>query len=131
MFHMVLLSLEFIYVIIFFSAFDFCQFCVVIQFFHPRHNGQWRRISKDFYTRFYLLHFSTIIILQKEPVFPFWMFSAKQGNYWYHFYNVFGITRSLTGYWTWDLPHSKPTLYHLAIEETVCHNMNCFLYELM
>jgi len=28
------------------------------------------------------------------------MLSAKQGNYWYHFYNVFGMTRSLTGYWT-------------------------------
>jgi len=26
--------------------------------------------------------------------------SAKQGNYWYHFYNVFGMTRSLTGDWT-------------------------------
>ena len=25
------------------------------------------------------------------------MFSVKQGNYWYHFYNVFGMTRSLTG----------------------------------
>jgi len=25
------------------------------------------------------------------------MLSAKQGNYWYHFYNVFGMTRSLTG----------------------------------
>ena len=25
------------------------------------------------------------------------MFSAKQGHYWYHFYNVFGMTRSLTG----------------------------------
>ena len=22
-------------------AFDFCRFCVVIRFFHPRHNGQW------------------------------------------------------------------------------------------
>ena len=21
-------------------AFDFCRFCVVIRFFHPRHNGQ-------------------------------------------------------------------------------------------
>jgi len=28
------------------------------------------------------------------------MFSAKQGNYWYHFYNVFGMTWSLTGDWT-------------------------------
>ena len=32
-----------------------------------------------------------ILILEKEPVFPFWMFSAKQGNYRYHFYNVFGL----------------------------------------
>ena len=31
------------------------------------------------------------------------MLSAKQGNYWYHFYNVFGMTRSLTRNWTWDL----------------------------
>ena len=29
--------------------------------------------------------FCPIFILQKEPVFPFIMFSAKQGNYWYHF----------------------------------------------
>ena len=48
-----------------------------------------------------------ILILEKEPVFPFLMFSAKQGNYWYHFYNVFGMTRSLTGDWTRDLPHSS------------------------
>jgi len=34
------------------------------------------------------------------------MLSAKQGNYWYHFYNVFGMTRSLTGDWTRDLSHS-------------------------
>ena len=47
------------------------------------------------------------------------MFSAKQGNYWYHFYNVFGMTQSLTGDWTRDLPHSKPALYHQAIEEAV------------
>ena len=31
-----------------------------------------------------------ILILEKEPVFSFLMFSAKQGNY--HFYNVFGMT---------------------------------------
>ena len=24
----------------YFLAFDFCRFCVVIRFFHPRHNGQ-------------------------------------------------------------------------------------------
>ena len=38
-----------------------------------------------------------ILFLHKEPVFPFLMLIAKQGNYWYHFYNVFGMTRSLTG----------------------------------
>ena len=65
-----------------------------------------------FYPRFYPLHFCPILILQKEPVFPFLMFSAKQGNYWYHFYNVFGMTRSLTGDWTRDLSHSKPALHH-------------------
>ena len=56
--------------------------------------------------------FCPIFILEKEPIFPFLMLSAKQGYYWYHFYNVFGMTRSLTGDWTRDLPHSKPALYH-------------------
>ena len=73
---------------------------------------QWPPTSKDFYTRSYPLHYFLILLLEKEPVFPFWMFSAKQGNYWYHFYNFFGMTRSLTGDWTRDLPHSKPALYH-------------------
>ena len=45
------------------------------------------------------------------------MLSAKQGYCWYHFYNVFGMTRSLTGDWTRYLLHSKPALYHYAIEE--------------
>ena len=68
-----------------FLAFDFCRFCVVIRFFHPRHNGQWPPTSKDFYTRSYPLHYFLILILEKEPVFPFSMLSAKQGNYWYNF----------------------------------------------
>ena len=71
-----------------------------------------QRPMKDFYTRSYPLHYFLILILEKEPVFPFSMLSAKQGNYWYHFYNVFGMTRSLTGDWTRDLPHSMPALYH-------------------
>ena len=92
--------------------FDFCRFCVVIRFVHLRHNGQWPPTSKDFYTRSYPSHYFLILILEKESVFPFSMFNAKQGNYWCHFYNVFGMTRSLTGHWTRDLPHSKPALYH-------------------
>ena len=95
-----------------FLAFDFCWFSVVIPFFHPRHNGQWPPTLKDFYTRSYPLNYFLILIFEKEPVFPFSMLSAKQGNYLYHFYNVFGMTRSLTGDLTQDLPHWKPALYH-------------------
>ena len=58
-----------------------------------------RPMTCDFYTSSYQLHFVLILILEKEPVFPFSMLSAKQGNYWYHCYNAFGITRSLTGDW--------------------------------
>ena len=102
-----------IYIYIFiFLAFDFCRFCVVIRGFHPRNNGQWPPTSKDFYTRSYTLHYFLILFLEKEPVFPFLMLSAKQVNYWYHFYNVFGMTRSsltvLDWDWTRDLPLSKP-----------------------
>ena len=84
----------------YFLTFDYCRFRVVIRFFHPRQNGQWPPTLKDLCPRFYPLHFNPILTLQKEPVFPFSMLSAKQGNYWIHFYNVFGMTRSLTGDWT-------------------------------
>ena len=40
-----------------FLAFDFCRFCVVIWFVHPRHNGQWPLALKDFHTRYYPLPF--------------------------------------------------------------------------
>ena len=63
-----------------FLAFDFRRFCVVIRFFHPRHNGQRPPTSKDFYTRSYPLHYFLILICEKEPVFPFLMLSAKQGT---------------------------------------------------
>ena len=33
------------------------------------------------------------------------MFSAKQGNYWYHFYNVFGMSVL-----DWELNPGPPTL---------------------
>ena len=59
-----------------FLAFDFCRFCVVIHFFQPRHNGQWPPTLKDFYTRSYPLQYFHILILEKEPVFPFSMLSA-------------------------------------------------------
>ena len=37
--------------------------------------------SKDFYLRFYPLHFCPILMLEKEPEFPFFMLRAKQGNH--------------------------------------------------
>ena len=49
----------------YFLAFDFCRFCVVIQFVHPRHNGQWPPTSKDFLSQIVSIKF------MKEPVFPF------------------------------------------------------------
>ena len=83
-------------------------------FFHPRHNGQWT--PPDFegflYQILSITLFSYFLFLEKEPVFRFSMLSVKQGNYWYHFYNVLGMTQSLTGDWTRDLTHSKPALYH-------------------
>ena len=81
--------------------------------FHPRHNDQWPPTSKDFLSHILSITFIFLsLFLRKSQYFPFWMFSAKQGHYWYHVYNVFGMTRSLTGDWNRDLPHSKPALYH-------------------
>ena len=89
-----------------------CRFCVVISFFSPCHNGQWPPTSKDFLSQIVSITFIfPILIIEKEPVFPCWMFSAKQGNFWYHYYNVFGMTRSLTGVWTRTRsPHSTTRL---------------------
>ena len=58
---------------------------LAVRFFHPRHNGQWSQTSKDFYTRSYPLHYFLILILEKEPIFPFSMLSAKQGKSVFHF----------------------------------------------
>ena len=53
-----------------FSAFDFCRFCVVFRFFHPRHNGQWPPTLKDFLSQILSITFYfPILILEKEPVF--------------------------------------------------------------
>ena len=41
----------------FFFAFHFCQFCMIIHFFHPCHNGQWPSTSKVFFL------FMTIVIM--------------------------------------------------------------------
>ena len=66
-------------------------------FFIPATTANDLQLRKIFYPRSYPLHYFLILILEKEPVFPFSMLSDKQGNYWYHFYIVFGMTRCLSG----------------------------------
>ena len=51
-----------------------------------------------------------ILILEKEPEIPFLMFSAKQGNYWYHSYNVFGMTLWYDTVLDWGLNQGPPIL---------------------
>ena len=84
---------------------------VAIRFFIPATMGNDLRLQRISIPDCIHYIVCPIFILQKEPVFPFTMLSAKHGNFWYPFYNVFGMTRSLTGDWTRDLPHSKPPLY--------------------
>ena len=58
---------------------------VIRFFFIPATTANDLRLRRIFYPRFYPLHYFLILILEKDPVFPFSMLSAKQGNYWYHF----------------------------------------------
>jgi len=58
----------------FILAFNICRFCMVIRFFH----------IPDFIHYIFVLS----LFFRKRQYFHFLMLSAKQGNYWYHFYNV-------------------------------------------
>ena len=73
--HLVIFVSIHIVVFVGFLAFDFCWFCVVIRYFHPRHNGRWPSIP-DLSITFICLS----LFLRKY--FPFRLFSAKQGHYW-------------------------------------------------
>ena len=61
---------------------------------------------EGFLYQFYPIHCCPIFFLQKEPVFPFLMSSAKQGNYWYHCYNVLTYDAVLD----WGLNPGPPAL---------------------
>ena len=58
------------------------RFCVVIRFFS---SSPQRTMTSDFegfsFPDFIHYFYFPILILEKEPVFPFLMFSTKQGNY--------------------------------------------------
>ena len=100
------------YIVIWLLVFGFVGSAWSFGFFIPATTVNDLRPQRIFYPRFYPLHlFSYLNSWERASIF-FWMFSAKQGNYWYHLYNVFVMKRSLTGDWTRDLPHSKPALYH-------------------
>ena len=76
-------------------AFDFCRFCVVIQFFHPRHNGQWRPIFVSQILSITLI--SYLNSWERASSFPFACSVLNKGTTGIIFYNVFGMMRSLTG----------------------------------
>ena len=60
------------------------------------------------------LHLFSYLNFSERASISLFMLSAKQGNYWYHYYTVFGTTRSLTGDLIRDLPHSKASTLTLG-----------------
>ena len=52
------------------------------------------RLRRIFYPRFYPLHLFSYLNYRERAIL---ISSAKHGNYWYRFYNVFGMTRFFTG----------------------------------
>ena len=54
-----------------FLAFDFCRFCVVIRFVHPRHNGQWPPTAKDFLSHILSITFIYLNSWERASIFPF------------------------------------------------------------
>ena len=108
-------------IFLFFLAFDFCRYCVVIRFFS---SPPQRPMTSDFEGIYipdlFPLHYFLILILEKEPVFPFSMLSAKQGNYWYHFITSlvwlgpwlgieFGTSRTRSQHYTTRLSRRRST----------------------
>ena len=67
-------SFFYIFLFLFFYN-DFCRFCVVIRFFHPRHNSQWPPTSKDFLTQNLSITFIFLSLLWRGP----WM-AIKPGT---------------------------------------------------
>ena len=70
-----------VFYFIFLLVFDFCRFGVVIRFFS---SPPQRPMTSDFegFSIPDVIHYIyfPILILEEEPVFPFLIFSAKQGN---------------------------------------------------
>ena len=99
----------------------------VVIFFNPSHIGQWPWTFEISHLRCYPL--LLLSCLKERASISLLMMSAKQGNFWYHFYIVFGMTWSCIGDWAMDLQHLKPALYHQAIEVYSCNLLTIVIVE--
>ena len=81
-----------------FFVFDF-WFWVVIHFFIPTTTANDLRLC-GFPSQILSITFLSYLNSRDWARISLLLSSAKQGNYSYHFYNVFGMTRSSTGDWT-------------------------------
>ena len=133
--HVGLVELVSVVLLLFLLAFDFCLFCVVIRFFHPRHMTS--DLEGFLYQILSITLFSYLNSWERASIFPFecWVLNKSTTGTIFITYFVWrgpwlGIEpgtsltqshhsstrlsrrRSLTGDWTRDLPHSKPTLFH-------------------
>ena len=83
--------------IVFFERSTFVGSAWSFGFFIPATTANDLRLRRIFYARFYPLHLFSYLNSSERASISLLMLSAKQENYWYHFYNVFGMTRSLSG----------------------------------
>ena len=109
------------YLFLFIFSVRLCLFCVIIRFVHVRHTGQWPPSWKVFHPRFYPLLFLSYLNSCERASISLFMFSAKQGNYWYQFYNVFGMMQLLTGRVPRTLTHLELSL--LLMERSIPERM--------
>ena len=84
----------------YFLAFDCVSSMWSFFFFIPAITAMISNLE-GFLNQILSITFLPVLILEKEPVFSILILSARQGHYWYRFYNV-------TGDWTWDLLHLMP-----------------------
>ena len=90
-------------------------------FFIPATTTNDLRLRRIFYPRFYPSHlFSYLNSWERASIFHFECSVLHKGTTGTICYNVFGMTRSLTGDWTLDLLHSK-TAWKLTETSLECY----------
>ena len=99
-------------------AFDFCRFCVVNSFFFIPRQRPMTSDFEGFLSQIWSITFLSYLYSWESARISLSMLSAKLLKC--HFYNVFGMTWSLTGDWTQDLSHSIPSTQLLGYRAGVC-----------